>query len=205
MLSAPAYYLSPYIKCAGCGWGVSIQGCSPSSKCYCCASVKPPSLTLKLKWAGHIHTRKKVTEWVFSCARGALQLMRLQSGRIGVSVAIFWSIITQSLWMPMICVSMSFNQSVLSLIRIPWSFWGSFVLSRWAVSGHQYQRGDVLYYTWTALLLLIHLWNCCLWLIFSEKILNCHLSTSVSCSVLLLLPLFYFLVLNALHLYLPAL
>ena len=55
-VSAPAYYLSPYIKCAGWGWGVSTQECSPSSKCYCCASVKPPSLTLKLMWAGsHSH------------------------------------------------------------------------------------------------------------------------------------------------------
>ena len=44
-VSAPAYYLSPYIKCAGRGWRVSTQECSPSSICYCCASVKPPSLT----------------------------------------------------------------------------------------------------------------------------------------------------------------
>ena len=35
--------LSPYIKCAGCGWGVITQGCSPSSICYCCVLVKPPS------------------------------------------------------------------------------------------------------------------------------------------------------------------
>ena len=35
--------LSPYIKCAGCGWGVSTQGCSPSSICYRCELVKPPS------------------------------------------------------------------------------------------------------------------------------------------------------------------
>ena len=35
--------LSPLIKCAGCGWGVSTQGCSPSSICYRCELVKPPS------------------------------------------------------------------------------------------------------------------------------------------------------------------
>ena len=31
------------IRCAGCGWGRNTLGCSPSTICYCCAMVKPPS------------------------------------------------------------------------------------------------------------------------------------------------------------------
>ena len=110
-----------------------------------------PLLRLNLVELVTSFTPKKVTVWVFSCSRRALQVKRVQGGRIRVSVAIFRSMTTQSLWMPMICLSMSFNQSVWSLIWIPWSYWGSFVPSRWVVSGHQYQRGDDLYCTWTAL------------------------------------------------------
>ena len=43
--SAPAYYLSPYIKCAGWGWGGSTLGCSPSSNMLLLCDGEAPLLT----------------------------------------------------------------------------------------------------------------------------------------------------------------
>ena len=39
--SAPTYYLSPFIKCAGWGWGGSTLGCSPSTNMLllCCGEA----------------------------------------------------------------------------------------------------------------------------------------------------------------------
>ena len=43
--SAPAYYLSPYIKCAGWGWGGSTLGCSPSTNMLLLCDGEAPLLT----------------------------------------------------------------------------------------------------------------------------------------------------------------
>ena len=57
----------------------------------------------------------------------------------------------------MICLSMSFNQSVWSMIRIPWSYWGAFHCSPMdRVGGHEYQKGYDLYFTWTWSFLVLH-------------------------------------------------
>ena len=40
--------------------------------------------------------------------------------------------------LPLIRLSMSVSQSVLSMIPIPWNYWGSFALSRWTERGHWY-------------------------------------------------------------------
>ena len=44
----------------------------------------------------------------------------------------------RSFWLPLICLSMSVSQSVLSMIPIPWSYRVSFALSRWTVWGQQF-------------------------------------------------------------------
>ena len=78
----------------------------------------------------------------------------LQDGELGVTDAIFWCIFTWSPWMPLICLSMSDNQSVKSRIRTPFSYWGAFHCSPMdRVGGHEYQKGYDLYFTWTWILL----------------------------------------------------